>query len=164
MTVEQAAKGDKESVDVTAYQVKFEESRLAESESKSTVSTEALREFNAMVTEKEIFTSDVEREKYEWAHLYANPLYHLSLKIIAIHFPIEKRQSFLQKHHMQYDHLEKAIIRIQNKTPIITSEDLRKAGVKNGPKMGDLLKEGERIAINEGLEDPQKILSKLTLP
>ncbi|QVL57886.1 MAG: CCA tRNA nucleotidyltransferase [Simkaniaceae bacterium] len=112
---------------------------------------------------KEIFTSDKEREKYEWAHLYANPLYHLSLKIIAIHFPIDKRQTFLQKHHMQYDHLEKAIIRIQTKTPIITSEDLRKAGVKNGPKMGDLLKEGERIAINEGLDDPQKILNKLTL-
>lgn len=110
---------------------------------------------------KEAFTSEKEREKYEWAHLYANPLYHLCLKIIAIHFPLEERQSFLQKHHMQYDHLEKAILRIQNKTPIITSADLRKAGIQNGPKMGALLKEGERIAINEGLDDPQEILKLL---
>ena len=88
----------------------------------------------------------------------------MTLKIIAIHSPIEARQTFLQKHHMQYDHLEKAIVRIQNKTPVITSEDLRKAGIENGPKMGELLRKGERIAINEGLEDPQEILKRLLHP
>ncbi len=112
---------------------------------------------------KEIFTSDKSYEKYEWAHLYANPLYHLCLKIIAIHFPLEERQGFLQKHHMQYDHLEKAITRIQNKVPFLTSETLRKAGIENGPTMGELLKKGERIAINEGLEDSQEILRKLDI-
>ena len=112
---------------------------------------------------KEIFTSAKEREKYEWAHLYADPLYPITLKIIAIHFPIEERQTFLQKHHMQYDHLEKAIVRIQNKTPFITSEDLRTAGIENGSKMGELLKTGERIAINEGIENSHEILKRLGL-
>ncbi|MDJ0651399.1 MAG: CCA tRNA nucleotidyltransferase [Simkaniaceae bacterium] len=110
---------------------------------------------------KEILTSEKEREKYEWANLYADPLYPITLKIIASHFPIEERQTFLQKHHMQYDHLEQAIVRIQNKTPLITSEDLRKVGIENGPKMGELLKIGERIAINEGLEDSREILKRL---
>ncbi len=110
---------------------------------------------------KEAFTSEKEREKYEWTKLYANPFYHLTLKIIAIHFPLEERQGFLQKHHMQYDHLEKGITRIQNKTPLLTSKHLKEAGIPDGPKMGELLKKGERIAINDGLENPEAILKKL---
>lgn len=112
---------------------------------------------------KEILLSKKEREKADWAFFYADPHYPLSLKIYAIHLPLEERQTFLQKHHMQYDHLEKYIERIQNKDPILTSEHLRKAGIKNGPQMGELLRKGERLAINEGLISPQEILSKLDL-
>lgn len=110
---------------------------------------------------REIFLSKKEQEKCAWAHFYANPLYSISLKIVAIHFPLEERQTFLQEHHMRFDTLEKAIIKIQNKIPFLTSSDLRKVGVPDGPKMGALLKEGERIAINEGLENPEEILSRL---
>ena len=37
------------------------------------------------------------------------------------------------------------------------------AGVKPGKKMGELLNEGNRIAINEQIFDPQSIIEKLNL-
>ena len=112
---------------------------------------------------KDILLSGKEREKADWAFFYADPHYSLCLKIYAIHLPLDKRQSFLQKHHMQYDHLEKYIERIQKKDPILTSEHLRKAGIKNGPQMGELLRKGELLAINEGLTSPGEILKGLAL-
>lgn len=111
---------------------------------------------------KEILLSGKEREKADWAFFYADPHYSLCLKIYAIHLPLEERQTFLQKHHMQYDHLEKYIERIQKNDPILTSEHLRKAGIQNGPHMGKLLRKGERLAINEGLTSPEEILKKLS--
>lgn len=110
---------------------------------------------------QEMFLSEKPREKYAWASFYAHPLYPLVLKIVAVHFPLEERQTFLQKHHMQYAHLEKGIVRIQNKAPLITSEDLRKRGIKDGPQMGKLLKEGERLAINEGIDEAEAVLKRL---
>lgn len=110
---------------------------------------------------KEILLSGKEREKADWAFFYANPHYSLCLKIYAIHLPLEERQIFLQKHHMQFDHLEPYIERIQKKDPILTSEHLRKAGIHDGPQMGELLRKGERLAINEGLTSTEEILKKL---
>ncbi len=104
-----------------------------------------------------------EGELYDWAHLYAHPHYGVCLKIVAVHLALDERQDFLQEHHMRFHSLEKAITKIQNKEPFLTSEDLRKAGVKDGPQMGALLKKGERIAINEGLESPEAILNVLNI-
>jgi len=109
---------------------------------------------------KEILLSEKEREKADWAYFYASPHYPLSLKIYAIHLPLDARQTFLQKHHMQYDHLKMYIERIQNKDPLLTSTHLRKAGIKDGPQMGELLRKGERLAINQGLTSPEEILIK----
>ncbi|MCB1110307.1 MAG: CCA tRNA nucleotidyltransferase [Chlamydiia bacterium] len=112
---------------------------------------------------KEVFLAPKERDPYEWAHFYAHHLYPVCLKIVAVHFPLDERQTFLQEHHMRYDSLKNPIEKIQNHLPFITSEDLKKRGVKPGPEMGRLLKEGERIAINEGLESPEDILKHLPL-
>ncbi|MCB1082346.1 MAG: CCA tRNA nucleotidyltransferase [Chlamydiia bacterium] len=110
---------------------------------------------------KEILTREADLEKADWATFYANPHYPLCLKICAIHFPIDQRQTFLQKHHMQFDHLEMYIKRIQEKDPILKAADLKKRGIQEGPEMGKLLKEGERLAINEGLKDVEEILKRL---
>ena len=110
---------------------------------------------------KETFLSKQEQEPYEWAHFYAHPLYPICLKIVAIHFPLEERQAFLQEHHMRYNSLKKPIEKIQNKIPFLSSKDLQNAGIAPGPKMGKLLKEGERLAINESLESPDAILKRL---
>lgn len=110
---------------------------------------------------RKIFLKPPDFKLHQWAHFYAHPLYPICLKIVAVHFHIEKRRSFLQEHHMRYDKLEKAITRIQNKTPLLTSHHLRLAGIPNGPKMGALLKEGEQIAIDENLDHPEEVLKRL---
>lgn len=102
-------------------------------------------------------------ELYDWAHLYAHRLFPLCLKIHAAHLPLDKRQNFLQEHHLRKKNLEEPIKRIQTKTAYLTSEHLRQIGIPNGVKMGQLLKKGERIAINEQIDDPHAIIQRLKI-
>ena len=85
---------------------------------------------------KTLFHSKETFDSYTWAHFYANPLYPLCLKITAIHFPLDTRQTFLQKHHMRYDSLKKAIEKIEQKIPFLSSSDLKNAGISPGPQNG----------------------------
>lgn len=89
-------------------------------------------------------------DKWTWAHAYANPLADLCLQIL-----------FGNKHTQQREDLKEAIQRIQDKNPVVKSIDLIKAGITPGKRMGELLKEAEKIAINENINDPQKILNQL---
>ncbi|MCX6990479.1 MAG: CCA tRNA nucleotidyltransferase [Chlamydiae bacterium] len=100
-------------------------------------------------------------EPIEWAQLYANNHSDIVLKIIASRYPVEKREDFLDFHFKKRQLLEQAILRIHSKSPIVRSEDLLKAGIKPSTKMGILLKEAERISVNEGLENREEILQKL---
>ncbi|MEM7174497.1 MAG: CCA tRNA nucleotidyltransferase [Chlamydiota bacterium] len=100
-------------------------------------------------------------DHYRWAQLYAHPHFTTCLKIAALHFSIEERQVFLQAHHSRFQSLSKVIKRLQSGPPFLQSEDLRAAGIANGKQMGVLLKEGEKIAINEQLTDPQEIIARL---
>ena len=109
---------------------------------------------------EESLTKD-EAESYDWAHLYAHRFFSPCLKIHATHLALDDRQNFLQKHHLRQKELEDPIKRIQTKTPYLTSHHLRQAGIPNGKQMGQLLKEGERLAINEKISDSQAIIEKL---
>lgn len=59
------------------------------------------------------------------------------------------------------DMLQKSIERIHKHDPIVKSDDLIKQGIKPGVAMGLLLKEADRIAINEQLHEPGPILERL---
>lgn len=100
-------------------------------------------------------------EPIEWARFYACPHSELCLKIIAVHFPKETCETFLEQHYRHRQLLEQAILRIQTNAPIVRAEDLMKAGIRPGPKMGQLLKEAERISVNQGIEDRKAILDLL---
>lgn len=100
-------------------------------------------------------------EKVEWAHFYAHSLADLCIKIIACHYPQEKQKSFIQHHATQMQLLEQAILRIRSKNPVVRAEHLMKEGIAPGQKMGKLLKEAERIAINGSLEDPGAVMKLL---
>ncbi len=100
-------------------------------------------------------------EKIEWAEFYANPSCSISLGMIAAHVPKEKRALFLEEHENRAKSLSSAIERIRNKTPYIRAEDLQREGISPSEKMGKLLKEGMRIAINQGIEDKMSILELL---
>ncbi len=102
-----------------------------------------------------------ELERYDWARLYANVDFPITLKLAATHLPVEERLEFLQRHHMQRKELERFIKRIEENNPVLKAKHLLEVGVQKGPRMGLLLKEGERIAINEGLEDPRQVIEKI---
>ena len=100
-------------------------------------------------------------EKIEWAHFYANEYSQVCLEIIAAHLPLEKRHSFLEGHKRRRQVLEQAILRIQSQSPLVRADHLVKHGITPGKKMGLLLKEAERISVNEEIEDREAIIQLL---
>ncbi len=73
----------------------------------------------------------------------------------------EKKQSFLREHEQRKQSLENAIGRIRSNAPIVRADHLMKEGIAPGKKMGALLKEAERISVNEGIEDSAAIIGLL---
>ncbi len=100
-------------------------------------------------------------ERSEWSHFYAHPHAELCIKILASHYPVDKQQLFLNDHAKREQLLKNAIDRIRLKNPVVKAEHLMNAGVVPSEKMGQLLKEAERIAINQNLEDPAAIIKQL---
>ena len=102
-----------------------------------------------------------EREPFEWAHFYAHSFYPICLKILATHLSSKEKTLFFREHHTRQNRLKEAIQKIQSNIPFLSSHDLRKVGVPNGKHMGKLLREGERLAINESLKTPAMIINRL---
>ncbi|MBX9743698.1 MAG: CCA tRNA nucleotidyltransferase [Chlamydiales bacterium] len=100
-------------------------------------------------------------EPITWAYIYANPLCPICLQILAVHQ--KEKEAFLQLHAEQKNSLKQAIERIQKATPLVTSHDLMRLGVEPGKKMGLLLKEAERLSINENIQDKEQVLRRLKL-
>ena len=100
-------------------------------------------------------------EKIEWAKFYANPHSQLCVEIIASHQPPEKRQHFLDTQTHRRKTLEQAILRIQSQNPIVRADHLIKEGIRPGKQMGTLLKEAEKISINQGIENRETIIHLL---
>ena len=98
-------------------------------------------------------------ENVEWAHLYANPFWKQTLSILAAHHT--SAREFTKEHESRMHHLKEAIHRIQQKTPVVTSHDLIKAGIQPGKTMGILLKEAEKISCNEQIYESAPIIKRL---
>lgn len=121
------------------------------------------RDFVGFLEKAEQIFGKKEVELCQWAHLYAHPSFSLCLKIHAAHLSPRERRLFLKEHEERTKKLKEPIERIQTKRPYLTSAHLREVGIPNGPRMGQLLKEGEQIAINKNLKDPQKIIEQLNI-
>jgi len=100
-------------------------------------------------------------ELVEWAHFYANSFSDICLEIIAVHRPKEKQETFMKEHLQRRQVLEQAVLRIRSQSPIVRAEHLMAQGIPQGKKIGLLLKEAERISINEHLEDREQLLQRL---
>ncbi len=100
-------------------------------------------------------------DSYCWAHLFAHPDYLLCLEVFTARYPDEERRSFLQRYQQRYQSLQKHINRLKEAKPLISATLLQNHGIRPGKKMGLLLKEAEKIAINEDLHEPERILHKL---
>ena len=100
-------------------------------------------------------------EPIEWARFYAQPESEICIKIFSSHLFPEEREKFLENHIRHRQLLEQAVLRIQSQTPLVRAEDLMREGIRPGALMGDLLREAERIAVNQNLEDRKIIISYL---
>ena len=110
---------------------------------------------------EEAFALSHEMDHFEWVKLYAHPHFDACLLLHGARFKEERKKSFLSEHELRIKKLEKPIIRLRTKSPLIKSQHLKEAGVTPGKEMGALLEEAERIAANELIEDPTILLKRL---
>lgn len=109
----------------------------------------------------EAFFKREQKELYEWAHFFAHPLASLFIGIKAAKIVTPERAHFLDEQNKRHKQLEKQIERIKNNRPLLSAADLTQAGIAPGKLMGLLLKEGERLAINQACASPSEVLDLL---
>jgi poly(A) polymerase len=100
-------------------------------------------------------------ENVEWAYLYAHHFCPIALQIIASHLDKTHEKIFLPNHEKRMKALSLAIDHIHRHAPVVTSAELKQAGIQPGKQMGVLLKEAERIAFNERIFEPTRIIERL---
>jgi len=100
-------------------------------------------------------------EPLEWAYLYAHPDTQLILELLASRLIEPEKLAFLKECSTHQELLQKAILRIQTKNPVLRAKDLIKEGIKPGKKMGLLLKEAEKISVDQGIDNPEQVIKIL---
>lgn len=101
-------------------------------------------------------------DDHKWAHLYAHSQFNVCLHVIAARLPLEEeRNAFLHKHNLRYARLEPHVNRIKMHKPLINASFLQQHGIGPGKAMGQLIKDGEKIAINENLHDADQVFQRL---
>jgi poly(A) polymerase len=113
------------------------------------------------LTEASLFLKKPFIEKVEWAHFYAHPHSALFLQIQAAKLQPVERVPFVATHEERQRSLAPHIEHIQKRRPILTAAYLKEHGIAPGKEMGLLLKEAERIAVNENLTNPKALLLRL---
>jgi poly(A) polymerase len=100
---------------------------------------------------------------YEWAYFYASRFASTTLQVLAARLDPSPRTSFLAEHKSRMTRLSRSIERIERQDPLVKASDLITLGIAPGKEMGLLLKEAERIAINEQTEEKEEILKRIFL-
>lgn len=100
-------------------------------------------------------------ESAEWAYFYAHPNAPLFLNIQAAKQLPPHREEFQTAHIQREKRLAFHIKRLKEGCPLVTSSLLKEEGIVPGKTMGILLREAERLAINEDLHNPRLVLEKL---
>ncbi len=116
---------------------------------------------NYYLSTKHILFDPIDIDRYEWAHIAANQWFHVVVSICSTYYESNEKALFLSKYTSLHSQLKKYIVRIKTNKPILTSADLKKAGIPEGPYMGKLLSKGERFAINNDIEDPGIIIKNI---
>lgn len=102
-------------------------------------------------------------ELFEWAHFYAKPHTHLILEIFKLRLTVSQQEVFTLNHTNRQTHLSKSIDRIRHKNPLIAAQDLLDLNILPGKELGNMLKEAEKLSINEGIEDKSILLKRIIL-
>jgi poly(A) polymerase len=97
----------------------------------------------------------------QWVHLFAHSECWMVLEVMAARYSARERQEFLERYRGRFQLLERQIIRVQQGKPLVSADFLRQRGVLPSRRMGLLLKEAERIAIQDKDHDPEQVFAKL---
>lgn len=104
-------------------------------------------------------------DDFTWAHLYANPRFEGCLHVIAARLTEQEKNAFLYPHTLRQEQLKQHIDRIISRKTVLNADFLQHKGMVPGKLMGQLIKEGEKMAINDNLLDAHLIFKKLkTMP
>jgi poly(A) polymerase len=101
-------------------------------------------------------------ELHHWATLFAHVDWEIGMKVLAARYADDKHEQFFQKYAQRFKELEPHIQRIRTGKPLVTAALLQQHGVSTGKRMGLLLKEAEKIAVNENLNEADLVLAKLS--
>jgi poly(A) polymerase len=97
----------------------------------------------------------------ELVYFYANPDSQMIVEIQAAHMQAQEAQHFLFKHQEKIVELLPFIERVQLKKPLITGAHLSNLGIREGKKMGALLKHAELLSIELGLLTEKSVIDLL---
>jgi poly(A) polymerase len=98
---------------------------------------------------------------FTWAHFYAHKEASLFLQIHEAKLGVDDRILFAKEHEKRQKELASPIKRIEEHKPVVSSHHLLKQGIKPSVEMGLLLKEAEKIAINEDLHHASDVMDIL---
>lgn len=112
----------------------------------------------AIIQEKQTGVVDL----HQWATLFAHPDWEMGMRVLAARYADDKYAYFFQKYAERFKQLETHIQRMRTGKPLVTAALLQQQGILAGKKMGLLLKEAEKIAVNENLNESTLILAKLS--
>ena len=100
-------------------------------------------------------------EPIEWVQFYAEQDAFLCIQVFSAHLSKEEREPYLELHRQRMTALSSFIDRVRSRNPVVRSEHLVQEGVKPGKAMGALLKEAERISVNQRIEEAGPIIALL---
>jgi poly(A) polymerase len=121
------------------------------------------RKLAEFFTESEKLFAGEKPESYIWAHFYAHPYSDLFLRVYAARLSPLARIQFLQEHEKRHFDLQTHIVRLRQKTPLVNATRLKQEGISAGILLGKLLKEAEKMAINDNLSSSEAVLKRLKL-
>lgn len=101
-------------------------------------------------------------DRHLWAWLIAQPDWGLVLHVIAARYPEDHRMKLIQMYTERAAQLDPHIRRFKEGKPLISPAILMEHGIRPGKKMGLIMKEAERMVVNEDWNDPIPVLKKLS--
>jgi poly(A) polymerase len=96
-----------------------------------------------------------------WAHFLASEKSFLALKTALVHRSKEEAEAILQKAQEKKEKMRTHIERIVARKPLVSGKKLREEGVSPGKAMGFLIKEAEKIAIEQDIHEAFPIIQTL---
>jgi poly(A) polymerase len=100
-------------------------------------------------------------ERIDWARYMAEDEELLCLQSALAYLPLGQRDALWDDLCRLKRSLHEPIRRLQAKRPLVTAVMLVQAGVAKGPLLGALLREAERLAVNEELEEATAVMERL---